>query len=337
MRNSTRLIALAAAAAAAFHIAPAMAQTVAMATDKPGTTFNTIGSGVAKVASANSDLNVIVRPYAGPAAWAPVVDNGEVAFGAMSANSAFRAFSGKNEQNTPYHNLRIVRAGGSSLMLGFLVRKDGPVKTLEDLKGMRVSSDFGGHLSIARSLEATLELGGLTWDDVTAVPVSGANDGIDALVGGRLDASWASMGQPRAREADTQIGVRYLSVPATEEAEAIYQAQVFPGASIATAPDNVAPGILGDTNLLSYDSYIVAGKDVPDEVVTAMVQALWDNTEDLLPLHPSTRGYTQENAVTKAPVMPYHPAAVAFYKEKGVWSDAAQARQDKLLAEAEAK
>lgn len=332
MKKLGTVLTLAALALSVAH--SASAQTVAMATDKQGTTFNTIGSGMATVASKHSDMRVIVRPYAGPAAWAPIVNSGEVPFGVMSANSAFRAYSGKNEQKTAYNNLRIIRAGAGSLRLGFAVRKDGPIKTLADLKGKRISSDFGGHLSIRNSLTATLKLAGLTWDDVTATPVTGANDGIDALVADRLDASWASMGQPRAREADTQIGVRYLSVPNTPESQAIYQELVFPGARLNTVKDGAAPGIIGETTLLSYDSYVVAGKDVSDELITTMLQGLWDGTEELFPVHPALRGYTQDASVTDAPVMPYHPAAIAFYKEKGMWSDADQKRQDALLAAA---
>ncbi|KMK68491.1 TAXI family TRAP transporter solute-binding subunit [Puniceibacterium sp. IMCC21224] len=329
-----RITILAATVGLTLGTAAVQAQTIAMATDKQGTTFNTVGSGVAKVVSQNSGLNVIVRPYAGPAAWAPIVNNGEVPFGMMSANSAFQAFSGENEAGKAYRDLRVIRAGGASLMLGFAVRADGPIKSYADLKGARVSSDFGGHLSINNSLTASLKVAGYTWDDVTEVPVSGANDGLDALVADRLDATWASVGQPRAREADTQIGVRYLSVPETGEEAAIYQEIVFPGARMAVAQDGVAPGIVGPTRLLSYDSYLVSASAASDQMVTDMLQALWDHSDDLFDVHPSMRGFTNDNAVTNAPVMPYHPAAVAFYKSKGVWTDEDQARQDKLLAAA---
>jgi uncharacterized protein len=315
-------------------VSPARAQTLALAADRPGTTFNTVASAVATVASKHAGLNVIVRPYAGPAAWAPIVNSGEVALGVMSANSAYQAFTGDNEQKIAFHNLRLVRAGGASLMLGFLVRADGPIKSYADLKGKRISSEFGGHLSIKSSLLASLKIAGYTWNDVTPVPVTGANDGIEALVANRLDASWASLGQPRAREADTQIGVRYLSVPNTLEAEQIYQELVFPGARIAVAEAGTVPGIAGSTRLLSYDTYVVAGKHVPDGVIVKLLDGLWKGTEDLFPVHPSLRGFTREASVTSAAVIPYHPAAVAFYKEKGAWTEATQARQDKLLLEA---
>ncbi|MBO0764505.1 MAG: TAXI family TRAP transporter solute-binding subunit [Hyphomicrobiaceae bacterium] len=333
--TSVRILLLALACGLALaQCPPARAQAVALAADRPGTTFNTVGSAIATVAGKHAGLNVIVRPYAGPAAWAPIVDSGEVALGVMSANSAYQAFTGDNEQKTAFHNLRLVRAGGASLMLGFLVRNNGPIKTYADLKGKRISSEFGGHLSIKSSLLASLKIAGYTWNDVTAVPVTGANDGIDALVANRLDASWASLGQPRAREADTQIGVRYLAVPDTPEAEKIYQQLLFPGARIAVAEAGAVPGVVGPTRLLSYDAYVVAGKDVPDAVIAKLLDGLWKGTEELFPVHPSLRGFTHEASVTSAPVIPYHPAAVAFYKQKGLWTEAVQARQDELLADA---
>lgn len=334
MRRFSILVLATATAAAAIWAAPASAQAIAMAADAPGTTFNTVGAGVAVVANKYSGLHIIVRPYAGPAAYAPIVNSGEVGIAVMSASSAYQAFSGHNEQKTAYRNLRLVRAGSASLMLGFLVRKDGPIKTFADLKGKRVSSDFGGHLAIADSLTASLKIAGYTWKDVIPVPVSGANDGIDALVANRLDATWASLGQPQAREADTQIGVRYLSVPDTADALTIYRDAAFPGARIGVAKKDAAPGIVAPTRLLSYDSYIVANKDVPDAVITKLLEGLWKGTDDLVKVHPSMRGYTHDSAVTDAPVVPYHPAAIAFYKKMGVWDAEAQKRQDALIAQA---
>lgn len=330
----TKTLRLGAALACAMALAPvgAAAQTIAMATDQPGTTFNTLGAAIANAASQNSPINVIVRTFAGPAAWAPVLNNGEVAVGVMSSNSAYQAFTGENEQNTAFSNMRLVRSGDASLQLGFLVRADSPIQSFDDLRGVRVSSDFGGHLSIGNSLRASLAIAGLTWEDVTPVPVTGANDGIEALVAGRLDATWASAGQPRAREADSQIGVRYLSAPHTPEAEAIYQEIVFPGARISTAPAGVVPGIAEDTNMLSYDTYVVAHKDVPEAVITAFLEGMWEGTDGLADVHPALIGFTREASVTSAPVIPYHDAAITFYQGRDMWSDEDQARHEALIA-----
>lgn len=324
-------------AAGAMASSAASAQVMALAADKAGSTFNTVGSALATVISKNSDANVILRPFAGPAAWAPLVNSGEVALGAMSANSAYQAFSGKNETKEAFKDLRLLRAGEGAISVGFLVRKDSGINSFKDIAGKRVSSDFGGHLSIMNGVEASLDIAGLDWNEVKAVPVAGANDGIEALVNGRLDVTWASLGQPAAREADTQIGVRYLPVPQTEEAEAIYQRRVFPGARLAVAKPGSTPGVVEPTPMLSYDAYLVGHKGLSDKQVKQALEALWNNAEELPKFHRSLQGFTNEAAVTGAPVLPYHPAAVEFYREKGVWNDKAEARQQELLKQAAAK
>lgn len=309
----------------------ARAEVLALAADKPGTTFNAIASGFAKVVDESGAANLLVRPYAGPAAWAPLLDKGEVKLGAISAISTWQAFNGKGEMKTPLKNIRILRSGEGSLMLGFIAPAKSDIKTVKDLRGKRVSSNFGGHIGIQTSIEGELAVGGLTWKDVTPVPVVGANDGIDALVANRLDATWASLGQPQAREADVKIGIRYLPIPNTPEALGILRQKVFPAAQIVVAKKGTVPGLEDDTPMLSYDAYLVANKDLSDATVTKILTALWDKTDELVKVQRSLSGFTHKSAVTDAPVAPYHPAAVAFYKAKGVWDAKAEARQEELL------
>jgi TRAP transporter TAXI family solute receptor len=322
------------ASMAAYSVSPAYADVLAMAADKPGTTFNAIASGAAKIMSENSDHNIVVRAYAGPAAWLPVMEQGEVHLGAVSANSAWQAFTGEGNVPEPAKDFRILRSGSGSLFLGFVVRADTDIQSVSDLKGKRVASDYGGHASISRSLDAALQVGHLTWDDVTAVPVVGANDGIEALEADRVDASWSSLGQPRTREADVKVGIRHLPFPETDEAVSIFREHIFPGAQIAVVPEGSAPGVVADTPMLTYDSYLVVHKDVSDETVHDLLEALWENTEELRNTHRGLSGFTQDAAVTDVPVVPYHPAAVEFYKEKDLWNEEVEQRQQALLSEA---
>jgi hypothetical protein len=37
--------------------------------------------------------------------------------------------------------------------------------------------------------------------------------------------------------------------------------------------------------------------------------------------HFSLKGFTNKSAATDLPMMPYHPAAIEFYKAKGIWTD----------------
>ena len=91
-------------------------------------------------------------------------------------------------------------------------------------------------------------------------------------------------------------------------------------------------GIVGDTCVQSYDIYLVGHKALSADVVQATLKALWDNIEKLPPLHPQFNDWTRERAAAAEITIPYHPAAVQFYKERKVWPAKADETQTRLLA-----
>jgi hypothetical protein len=311
--------------AAASLAAPfAQAQSLALATDATGTTVNTIGSAMAKVIAQGAGVNVAVRPFSGPDAWLPLLGRNEIQLGAISSFTAWESYAQQGAAGAPViRNMRLLQSGSGSLYVGYLILARSDIKAVKDLKGKRVSSAFGGHSAVLNSIASTLAPVGLTWKDVVPVPVVGIVNGIDALVSGRLDATWAALGQPQVREAHAKVGVRYLSLENSPKALELVRKIAFPGAQLVTIPANAAPGVDGDTTMMTYDSYLVSTEQMSAETVRKVLSALWDRNAELVGTHRNLAGFTRDKAVTLSVVVPYHPAAVAFYKEKGVWSDAA--------------
>jgi len=93
-----------------------------------------------------------------------------------------------------------------------------------------------------------------------------------------------------------------------------------------------ATAIAEDTCFIAYDSYLAASRSLPDPVVEAALKALWDNESQLGPIHPMLREWTRDRAVGPDVTIPYHPAAVRFYKERGVWRPELDQLQQKLLS-----
>ena len=123
----------------------------------------------------------------------------------------------------------------------------------------------------------------------------------------------------------------WISIDCSAEGEARLRKAV-PGYYPRIIKAGTATAVVEDTCFIAYDIYLGTGKNVPDTVVEAALKAIWENVQMLPPLHPIFKEWTRERAVDPDVTIPYHPGAIRFYKERGVWSPAMDQAQQKLLA-----
>jgi TRAP transporter TAXI family solute receptor len=306
-------------------------------TNPAGTVFYAVSAGIAKVISGVGPMQSMVQPYTGSSTFMPLLDSGEIDFGIINAvetNLGYQGpaklkISGKNPlPHVP--NTRLIMRG-SPLFVSLVVRKDSPMKTVHDVKGKRVTGEYPANIAIWFHIYTELANAGFTWDDVKIVPVPAVNDGVDALVQGRADVSNYAMNAAKIKEADAAVGVRFLSLDCSAQGEARVRKAV-PGYYLTTLKSGSATGIVGETCVLAYDIYWVGHKGLSNEVVTHSLKAIWDNIDKLPPLNPQFQEWTRERAASPDVTLPYHPAAVQFYKDKGVWTAKMDDVQKKLLA-----
>lgn len=86
-----------------------------------------------------------------------------------------------------------------------------------------------------------------------------------------------------------------------------------------------------DTWMMAVENYMVSRADIADEVIYEINKALWEHCEELGAFHPMMKTWNQENFVSNKLFTPYHPGAIKFLKEKGIWTDALEARNKELL------
>lgn len=301
-----------------------------------GSLFYSVASGLAKVISGAGPMQAVVQPYTGSSTFLPLLDNGELDFGIVNAVDMGMAYQGPKfkigGRNPLPHapNTRLIMRG-SPLLTSLVSRKDGTVKTVADVKGKRVTGEYPAHLAVWFSVFGSLASGGLTWDDVKVVPVPAVNDGVDALVQGRADVSNHTVDSAKIKEADAAVGVRFVSLDCSAQGEARVKKAV-PGYYVTMLKSGHSTGIVGDTCVQAYDMYMVGHKGLSNDHALAALRGVWDNIDKLTPLHPALKEWTRERAVTPDATMPYHPAAVQFYKEKGVWNPKMDEAQKRLMA-----
>jgi TRAP transporter TAXI family solute receptor len=329
------LAALALFCCATFGDAQSLPKSVAVGSNPPGSLFYALASGLAKVISDSAAIQAQVQPYAGTSTFVPLFETGELDFGVVNAVDMGMVYQGpklKVGGRNPFPHVGSSRLimRGSPLRSSLIVRKDSPIKSLQEVRGKRVTGEYPAQLAVWYNIFGSLSNAGLGWNDVKVVPVPAVNEGVDALVQGRADVTTHAIGSAKLKEADAAVGIRFLSLDCSAQAEARMKKAV-PGYYLSRLKAGFSTGILNDICAYTYDIYLVGHKALPDAVVRSALQAIWVNADKLPQFHPGFSEWTRERAVDAEVTLPYHPAAIRFYKDNNAWPATMDAIQQKLL------
>lgn len=297
-----------------------LAQTVGISTLPPGSINNVQTQAIAKVVQEKAGLQMRVVTYNSPAASMESVEVGEAAFSFMSNDEVSAALHGTQEYaGHTLPGLKLVSMV-FPFKVGIVVRADSDIHTVADLKGKRFPIGWQGFTQGNSLSLAMLATGGLTFDDVEGVPTANLIRGADDLKAGKLDATIFAIGAPKMAELDAALGgIRFLDLSNTPEAQTA-MAAVRPAYHIAS---QVAlphlKGVADGTNLMEYAMTIVAGDKTDDQLAYDMAKTLHDNKADLVAVHPSFGAMNPDALATPQPGIEYHPGAIRYYKEIGIW------------------
>ena len=329
------------ALAPAYAAEKALPKSVNIGTNPSGTLFYALASGVAATISKHSPFKAEPTPYSGSSTFLPLLNEGrELDFGINNAVDMAMAYrgpeklkvGGKNPfSHTP--NARLVVRGGS-MTVAFHVPKDSKIQHVRDLKGHKVAGEYSAHQAVWYNGYGSLAACDMGWKDVNVVPVPAVNDGFNALKDGRVDAALHAVGSGKVREVNAAIGIRMISI-CDDDAAKKRVAEAVPGYYVSNFKAGATVGVITAASAVAYDVYMTTHKAMSDKAVYEAVKALWDGQKTLAGKHPILKRWTSARFASTGTTLPYHPGAIQFYKEKGVWTDAMAQNQKKLLGMAE--
>ena len=90
----------------------------------------------------------------------------------------------------------------------------------------------------------------------------------------------------------------------------VYRAFDLPAGTYAGF-DEPIPGI-------GIGNIIFVNASMPEEQVYSILTTIFDNLEEVKQVHPEAQNLSLETAAVGSSI-PFHPGAVRFYTEKGVW------------------
>ena len=196
-----------------------------------------------------------------------------------------------------------------------VVRKGAGIKSVQDLRGRKISLDEPGSGTLVDA-RLILQAFGLNEKDLQAQYFP-AQRVADSLKDGTIDGFFSVSGWPQSSVADlaATIGVELVPIAGPEIDKLIGQFSFFGKEEI---PDNAYKGVAGVQTVSVHAIWATSAKQT-EELIYKVTAALWNpSTRKLLDSgHAKGREIRLETATTGLGV-PLHPGAEKFYKEQGL-------------------
>ncbi|SFH68686.1 TAXI family TRAP transporter solute-binding subunit [Albimonas pacifica] len=332
----------AAGAAAAALAAPLHAADLELPDQLVWTAYDTGSSGYSQAVAIGAAMqdatgtNLRVLPGKNDIARMEPVRQGRAPFSAMGVG-IYMLQEGVFEFGTDRWGPQSVRlvsmnnSGEAALAVG--VAADAGVETYADLKGKRVAYVKGAP-ALNVNMEAYLAYGGLTWDDVEVVEFGGYGDSWNGMVNGDVDAAYAIMTSGSAFQMETSPrGLMWPHIdPENKEGLARMLAIAPYFQPVVATKGAVAQTTEGGIPSAAYPyPVLIAYADQDEELVYNQTKAMFELFDAYSGKAPGIDGWALEYQNFEW-VVPYHDGAIRYYKEAGVWTEAAQAHNDGLIA-----
>ncbi|MEQ9546286.1 MAG: TAXI family TRAP transporter solute-binding subunit [Marinobacter sp.] len=245
------------------------------------------------------------------------IREGELDLAVAQSDWQYHAYNGTSEFESAGKNEKL-RAVFSLHPEPFTVvaSKGSGIETFEDLEGKRVSIGNPGSGQRATAEVLMKEMG---WDKdkfSLAAEIKAAEQS-QALCDGNIDAFFYTVGHPSGaiKEATTSCDSVLVNVDNAATKKLIddnpyYRKAVIPGGMYRGSDD--------DVTTFGVAATFVSSTDVPEEVVYAVVKAVFENFDSFKRLHPAFGNLNKEEMVADALSAPLHPGAVKYYKEAGL-------------------
>jgi TRAP transporter TAXI family solute receptor len=197
--------------------------------------------------------------------------------------------------------------------LAIVARADAGIAALSDLAGKRVllGSPGSGTRTLADALVAEL---GWTAASFAATPDLAPDRLAPALCDGDIDAFLYAVGHPALAIQEATTTCDAVLVEAAGPAVAALLA-AHPEFVAATIPP-VYGGMSGPVETFGVGAVLVAGGEVPEDLVYGMVRDVFADIDTLRGLDPVLAHLDPEAMATEVPA-PLHPGAARYFRERG--------------------
>jgi len=298
---------------------PRWPKSIAIGIASPGGTYYVYGQALAEILSGELGIEVTAQATQGSTRNIILIESRQAMLGLITMGIGWEAWNGTGEW-TKGQRFRAMRAVLPMYDSPFqiAVPKRSGVKSLEELGGKRVGAGPRGGTSGTYASSFFKAFG------IPAILAYGSiEETASQITAGQLDGLVLATGVPVPALLELDQKERMEFIPFTSEQIKILK-QLAPELSDSTIPIGAYPSLTVDYRTVGVFNFVVAHKDLPEDLVYRMVKAVFDNHARLLKAHSAAEETIPAN-INRDTFLPIHPGALRYYREAGIEIPAALA------------
>ncbi len=286
-----------------------------LATGGTGGTYFAYGNALKNVAKQESDMDMSIQISAGSAANIRLIENNIVDMAIVQNDTLTDAVGGKGEfEGNPVKKTKAV-AGLYTENYQIVVNKKLQIKSVEDLKGLRVSVGEEGS-GVLKNAKNILKAYGLTVNDIDVRYLS-FDDAATALKNGEIDAFFVTAATPTkavSELADANVPIDILSL---DDRAVRFLENSYDGYSVTTIKAGTYKGINKDITTVGVMAVLVANENVSANHIDTILNLLKKHHESFSKISGNTLNMFDENTLDSIDA-PFHKAAAKWYGDNGI-------------------
>ncbi len=287
---------------------------LSVGTAPPGGAFFVVGGALAEVLNEVGGWNVTAEATKGSQENIRRLARGELDLALSNAAITYFAVRGTEGWEQAY-DVRAVATLAPNVAL-FLTPAGSGVSSIVDLRGKRVVVGPAG-AGFEYFLRPLLAEHGVTFQDFTAL-YNTQTAAVDMLTDGSAAAAFLGGAIPTSSITQAAASMNISFVPYDEAAlDRLSEEYVF--FSRARIPPGTYRGQDQEFTGLDVGSmHLIAAAGADEELIYRLTRAIYESREKVVAKHPAGRALNPDNVIRDTGT-PFHPGAVRYYKEAGIW------------------
>jgi len=288
-----------------------------------------IGELLNKYVTVPYKLKAVVQPITAMVESPKRLARGEVHIAWSSASTAYPAALGTG----PFKDLgkvpmRVLFWGDPYAF--HIYTTNSKIQSVSDLKGKRIAGELMGSPPSNLIRQAVLGATGISDSDVKVIPFRNIGECSQLVKEGMAEVGMANTSFPAVSIDEITASKPVYFIPLSKDTIEKVVATVGPVWTGVTIPSNTYKGQNSAVPTIGGYAVFVSRPELDETLAYSIVKAVYDHQKEFWSYHAGAKSWTLENTVAMWAI-PYHPGAIKYYKEKGIWKGDMDAKQSQLL------